>query len=412
MLLSDPTQYAVEVPHQEFSRRRREAPVSWVDEGPLLRHTSAGRAEFTGSGYWAVTRHATVTAASRQPDVFSSGALGAFLPDPKSAQDLERTRQLLINMDAPQHTALRALVSDAFRPAAVRRLNDNIRMHANLIVERLLEKEQFDIVADLAAELPLLVLADLLGVPREDRRLLYEWSNQIVGFDDPEYGGGDIERYQRTFGEAYLYARDMAVARRGSPRDDLVSEIVNRDLDGRRISDVEFCHLWILLVIGGNESTRHLLSAGLQALAECTRERDRLVADEALIPSAVEELLRWVSPIMQFRRTAMRQVKLDGQRINEGDKVVLYYVSANRDEEVFAEPHRLDLARMPNPHVAFGVGPHFCLGAHLARLETASLLSAVRPHLTRLALTGRPVRLASNFMNGIKSLPARFASPK
>jgi cytochrome P450 len=323
---------------------------------------------------------------------------------------MDRTRQLLINMDAPEHTMLRALVSDSFGPTAVRGLQDSVRFHSRSLVNRLIEMGLFDLVTNLSAELPLLVLADLLGMPREDWHLFYQWSNNIVGFDDPEFGGGNVERYQKTFAEAFLYARDMAVARRRRPSDDLTSKLVRCEIEGRRLGDAEFCWLWILLLIGGNESTRHFLSGSLYALAQWPDERWRLATDASLLATAVEELLRWVSPVMQFRRTATRDVDLEDQKIKEGEKVVLYYVSANRDEEIFEAPDRLDLGRKPNPHLSFGIGPHFCLGAHLARLEARTLLEELLPHLTKLELRSPIVRLQSNFMNGIKSLPAAFVS--
>lgn len=409
MLLSDPAAYSTSVPHEEFARLRREEPVSWVPEAPRWHHGAAGGRELTGSGFWALTRYRTVSAASRDTDRFSSAARGAFLSDPKSPRDLDRTRQLLLNMDAPQHTAIRAVVNRAFQPAALERLVSSVRGHARSLVSGLLERDQFDVVTDLAAELPLLVLTDLLGVPREDRHLMFEWSNDIVGFDDPDYGGGSVDRYQTAFAEAFRYACDLRARKRSLPGDDLVSELARSEIDGRPMTESEFCHLWILLVIGGNESTRHFLSGSLQTLAECPRQRQLLIDDAGRIPTAVEELLRWVSPIMQFRRTATCDTELEGRKIREGDKVVLYYVSANRDDEVFPSGDRLDLTRSPNPHLAFGVGPHFCLGAHLLRLEAVALLESLRPHLAALELTGAAVRLESNFMNGLKSLPARFA---
>jgi len=407
-ILADPQQYIAGVPHHEFARLRAVSPVAWVSEKARVLRNSTRSVMAQGAGYWAVVGYSSVVAVSRQPEVFSSAYRGAFSADPKSRQDLERTRQLLINMAAPEHTPIRKLAMRAFTPRALQQLHQGIRTHASNIVERILRQERFDVVQDLAAELPLLVLADLLGMPREDRGLMFKWSNTIVGFDDPDFGGGSVEAYNRTFVEAFEYARKLAAQRRAEPRDDVVSFLVNTEVDGRHLTDSEFCHLWILLVIGGNESTRHLLSGSLQALAEWPEQRKLFVEGEASVPSAVEEFLRWVSPIMQFRRTAIRDTELDGQRIRAGDKVILYYISANRDEKVFPNPSQLDLRRSPNPHLAFGIGPHFCLGAHLARLEAVSLFELLRPHLHKFELIGPVVRLKSNFMNGIKSMPARF----
>jgi cytochrome P450 len=408
-VLADPQQYTTGVPYHEFARLRRLSSVAWVNENARQLHSSSHRTVTHGSGYWAVVGYSSVVAVSRQPEVYSSAYRGAFLTDPQSRQDLERTRQLLLNMDAPEHTPIRKLAMRAFTPQALQQLHQSIRTHAANIVGRVLHEEQFDVVRDVAAELPLLVLADMLGMPREDRSLIYQWSNTVVGFDDPDFGGGSVEAYNRTFAEGFEYARKMAASRRAQPTDDLVSFLVTGEIDGRHLTDSEFCHLWMLLVIGGNESTRHLLSGSLQALTEWPEQRNRLAAGEAPVPAAVEEFLRWVSPIMQFRRTAVQDTELNGQPIKAGDKIMLYYVSANRDEEVFPHADQLDLQRTPNPHVAFGIGPHFCLGAHLARLEAVTLFEMLRPHLPRFELTGPVVRLKSNFMNGIKSMPARFA---
>jgi cytochrome P450 len=407
-LLADPQRYAEGVPHEEFARRRRAAAVAWVDEPELRYHSvSGGVRTRRGTGYWAVTRHGTVIAAARAPDVFSSAARGAFLPDPRTPEDLERARQLLVNMDAPEHGRIRRFATAAFTPRAVQELRYSIRAHAEALTARVVAAGEFDAVRDLAAELPLLVLADLLGIPRAERELLFRWSNTLVGFDDPEYGGQSVDAYRETFAEAFGYITTLAARRRAAPGEDLSSRLVTMELDGRRLTGAQFAQLWLLLVIAGNETTRHLLSGSLLALAQRPDQAARLAADPDLTPTAVDELLRWTSPIMQFRRTATRDTELDGQPIRRGDKVVLYYVSANRDEAVYLEPDRLDLARRPNPHLAFGVGPHYCLGSHLAHLEARTLLDTLRPYLRRLEVTGPPVRLASSFMNGIKALPMR-----
>jgi cytochrome P450 len=406
--IADPRTYANGVPHEEFARRRLTEPVAWVPEPLLVRHSSRGSTAERGSGFWAVTRHEDVLAVSRRTEDFSSGEKGAFLTDPRTPGDLAMTRQLLINMDAPQHLRIRRIVTSVFTPRSIRGLMDDVDRHAREVVGRAARAGEFDAVADLAAELPLLVLADLLGIPHEDRHLLYRWSNQLVGFDDPDFGGGDVEAYRRTFTEAFQYALALAAARREHPTEDLVSRIANAELDGRRLSDREFCSFWLLLVVAGNETTRHLIAGTLQALLSHPAERDRLVSGAVSPATAVDELIRWVSPIMQFRRTARHDTELGGKRISAGDKVVIYYTSANRDAAVFGDPDRLDLGRDPNPHLSFGIGQHFCLGAHLARAELTSMLAALRPHLPGLTLTGPITRLESNFVNGAKSMPARI----
>ncbi|WP_018680601.1 cytochrome P450 [Actinokineospora enzanensis] len=411
-LLADPARYVAGPPMAEFARRRAHEPVGWVDEPELVRHRPDGTAVTQrGDGFWAVTRYAAVREASRAPEVFSSAAGGAFLTDPKSRADAERTRQLLVSMDAPEHTAVRRVVTAAFTPRAVRELGAAIEAHAHALVGRVVAAGEFDAVADLAADLPLLVLADLLGMPREDRALLFDWSNNLVGFDDPEFGGGDVAAFQQTFVQAFGYALAAAADRRRRPGDDLVSRLVTAEVDGRRLTEREFCHLWLLLVVAGNETTRHLVSGTVELAADRPEVRAALGpgGDHA---TAVDELLRRITPIMQFRRTAVRDTVLDGQAIAEGDKVVLYFLSANHDESVFADPHLLDLARDPNPHLSFGVGPHFCLGAHLARAEAVALLRALAPHVGGLRRRGPTERLASNFMNGIKALPVAVTGGK
>jgi cytochrome P450 len=407
--LADPARYAAGVPHDEFARLREHTPVAWVPEPPLLRRDGSGVSTRAGTGFWAVTRHATVSAVARDPATFSSEERGAFLADPATPEDLQRARQLLANMDGARHATARRLVTPAFSPAALDALRGAVHRHATAVLGRVLAAGEFDAVADLAAELPLLVLADLLGMPPGDRGLLLRWSNNLVGFDDPEYGGGDVGVYRDTFAEAGRYVSELAAYRRRSPGDDLVSRLLRTDGSDEVLSDPQLLAFWMLLVVAGNETTRHLISGALLALTEWPAQRDRLIADPSLIPTAAEELLRWVTPIMQFRRTALRDTVLDGQPIAAGDKVVVSYTSANRDERVFAEPQCLDLGRTPNPHLAFGTGPHTCLGARLTHLEFQTLLRMLLPHLGRLSLTGPVIRLESNFMNGIKSMPARFA---
>ena len=406
--LSDPCSFSHGVPHAALAAMRRASPVTWVREAPLIRHGSRFQQRLRGSGFWAALSYQSVVEVSKQPAIYSSAAQGAFLTDPASRESLEQARNLLVNMDDPQHATLRKFVARAFSPRAVSELCNSVERHARALVERAVLRVEFDAVQELCAELPLLVLAEVLGVPREDRGLMYKWSNHIVGFDDPEYGGGNVETYRGTFAEMFQYARKLLADKRRTHGDDLLSALVHLEIDGRVLSEDELCNLCILFMVGGNESTRHFLSGSLHTLAVHPYAARELLENASRLPTAVDELLRWVSPVMQFRRTALQDTMLAGQAVRTGDKVVMYYVAANRDENVFAHSEELRLDRRPNPHVAFGVGPHFCLGAHLARLEAMALLGALRPYLTCLQLTGPVVRLASNFMNGIKSMPARI----
>lgn len=396
--IADPRTFAAGPPHELFAQLREQAAVQWISEPPRAGESS----DANRSGYWAVLRHAEVDAASRDPSTFSSAVRGAFL------RDTEGGRHLLVNLDGEPHLRVRRFVNAAFVRSSVRRLEGSIRSHAETAVQGVLARGEFDVVTDLAAELPLLVLAELLAIPRQDRHMLFDWSNRLVGFDDPDYGGGSVEAYQQTMMEVFRYGLDIAIARRRDPGDDLLSRVLAAEVDGQRISEAEFCHLWLLLVVAGHETTRHLIASGLHALATHPAQRDRLSADPSLIPTCVDELVRYITPIMQFRRTATRDVVLGGQPIVEGDRVVLYFIAANRDPRVFADPDRLDVGRKPNPHVSFGCGPHFCLGAHLVRLEATVLLELLLPHLPDLRVRTEPQWIQSNFMNAMKTCTMAF----
>lgn len=406
--LADPATYHNGVPHELFHELRAATPVAWVEEPTLLRHSPRGSMAVRGPGLWAVTRHRDLVEAAQTPAVYSSAARGAFLSDPRTPADLAQARQLLVNMDAPQHAKIRKVVARVFTPKAVAGLQASIHTHATELVTRSSRMGEFDGVADLAAELPLLVLADLLGIPRADRAHLFRWSNHLVGFDDPAYGGGDIDAFKGALLEAHQYAREIRKDRMLAPRDDLCSRLAHAEVDGERLTPEEFANFWLLLVVAGNETTRHLISGSLQALADDPAQTRRLTRGEVTTHSATEELLRFVSPVMQFRRTATRDTSLGGAEIAAGDKVVLYFVAGNRDPEVFANPDHLDLGRDPNRHLSFGIGPHFCLGAHLARAEMQEFLTAMLPYLDTLEVLGVE-RLSSTFVNGIKSLPCRIS---
>ncbi|MEV0289150.1 cytochrome P450 [Kribbella sp. NPDC050820] len=402
--LAEPRTYQTGPPYELFRTLRREAPVAWIEEPAVLRRSGDVVRSSRGPGFWAVTSHALVDEVSRRPELFSSAVRGPFLPEPQSRGDLERMRRMLVGMDAPEHRAYRERVTQVLDRRAVRAMQESIERHAQAVVQRAVRAGAFEAIADVAAELPLLVLADFLGVPRQDRGLFMEWSNALVGFDDPAFGGGDIRVFKQAIADAFGYAAAIRADRLDRPGDDLVSRLVCSEADGRRLTELEFCHLWLLLIVAGNETTRHLLSAGLELVTAAPELASGLAADEELLPTFVDELLRWSTPIMQFRRTATCDTVLGSQPIAAGDKVVLYYVSANRDESAFAEPDRFDPRRSPNPHLAFGVGPHFCLGWRVARAEAVALFGAFRPWLTRLGRSADPVRLESNFMNGIREL--------
>lgn len=403
-VLADPRTYGAGPPFALFAKLRREAPVAWIEEPEVIRRSGGLQRATRGPGFWAVTSHELVDWISRQPDLFSSAQRGPFLPEPQSRSDLERMRRMLVGMDAPEHRAYRQRVTQVLDSQAVRAMKASIDGHAESVVRRAVEAGRFEAISDVAADLPLLVLADLLGVPQSDRSLFMHWSNALVGFDDPAFGGGDVRVFRQAISDAFAYAAGIRADRLQTPRDDLVSKLVASEADGRRLTELEFSHLWLLLIVAGNETTRHLISAGLELLATKPALAAEIAADDTLLPTFVDELLRWSTPIMQFRRTATSDTLLGTQPVRAGDKVVLYYVSANRDEAVFTDPARFDPRRSPNPHLSFGVGPHFCLGWHVARTEAIAVFAAFRQWLPQLRLDADPVRLESNFMNGIREL--------
>lgn len=386
--LLDPSVFAAGVPHEYFAALRQSEPVHWQD------------------GMWVVTRHADCVAVSRDPETFSSGVGTALIQD-LPPDELAFMQQQMIHMDDPAHARLRSIVSAGFTPRMIRRLEEHVQELAVAIVDGVAGKGVCDFVTDVAAELPLQVLAELLGVPLEDRWKLFDWSNRLIGLEDPEYGSPVDARMALI--EMFNYAYEMAQQKRAEPVDDIVSALVTAEVDGQRLTDVEFNMFFFLLVVAGNETTRNAISGGMLALSEHPEQRARLVESPALLPSAVEEILRWVTPVMQFRRTATRDVELGGQSIKAGDKVVMYYSSANRDQAVFGESADVfDIGRSPNPHVAFGFGPHFCLGASLARVEMRAMFGELLRRLPDIEVSGPVERLRSNFINGIKHLPVSF----
>jgi cholest-4-en-3-one 26-monooxygenase len=381
------------VPHDALRVMRKEAPVYFHKEPE-------------GRGFWCLTKYEDVLMASKDPHTFSSFRGGTNIKD-YPPEDLSAIQMMMLNMDPPQHNQFRKLASTGFTPRMVARLEPRIRAAAREIIDAVAKKGEADFVTAVAAELPLIVIADLLGVPQEDRHKLFDWSNRLIGFDDPEFQTSFEDGKQAAM-ELWMYASSLAETRRDHKGEDLVSVLINAEIEGNRLSDMEFDSFFLLLAVAGNETTRNLISGGLLALIEHPEERKRLVNDLSLVPSAVEEMLRWVTPVMYFRRTATRDVELRGQKIKEGDKVCMYYTSANRDEDVFPNSDRFDVGRTPNEHLAFGAGQHFCLGSNLARLEIRMMFEEILKRIPDFELNGEVRRLQSNFINGYKTIPIRF----
>ena len=382
------------VPNEWFTRLRHEAPVCW-------------HAEPDGRGFWCVTRYEDVAAINRDWETFSSARGTAIITDIEADQ-LEQQRLLMLNMDPPMHTRYRRLINRGFTPRMVGELESRTRQRAREIIDGVADRGECDFVVDVAAELPLQVIADLMGVPQSDRHKVFDWSNRMIGAEDPEYGVSQ-ENAQEASLELYAYASQLAAQRRAEPAKDLMSILIDAEVEGERLSDLELDLFFLLLSVAGNETTRNLISHGMVALLEHPDQLERVRADRSLLPTAVEEMLRWASPVMCFRRTAMRDTELGGQAVRDGDKVIFWYVSANRDETVFPDPNRFDITRTPNEHIAFGSGgPHFCLGANLARLEIRVMFDEVLNRLSDIEPAGPVSRLRSNFINGLKHVPLRF----
>ncbi len=394
--LYDPDSYVDAVPHEMFATLRREAPVFWHDKPDDV-------------GFWCITRHADVVTVNRDASLFSSWEQSALMNvDPDS---LEMQRMMMLNMDPPQHTQLRKIVNRGFTPKRIRELMDVLEQRAKHIVDEIIERGSCDFVSEVAAELPLQAIAEFLGVPQEDRRKIFEWSNRLIGFDDPEFGTSE-ERATEAAAEIYAYAEALAADRIANPRDDIVTALVTAEVDGEALTTDEFDLFFLLLAVAGNETTRNAISHGMLALIEHPDQRQRLLDDPTLIDSAIEEILRWATPVMHFRRTATRDVDLHGTPIKAGDGVIMWHMSANRDEDVFDDPFTFDIGREHNPHtmhVAFGGGgPHFCLGANLARAEMKVMFEALLPRIPDMQLAGPARRLRSNFINGIKEMPVAW----
>jgi cholest-4-en-3-one 26-monooxygenase len=393
--LSDSRSFVAGVPHAWLAYLRRHDPVHWQEEEG-------------GPGFWAVTRYEDCVTVNRDYERFSSAARGT-MPFEMPDEDVAQQGLMMLNMDPPLHTRYRRLVNKGFTPRMVRDLEESIHQVTDSVIDQVIEAGEADFVTDLSAELPLQVIAELLGVPQDDRHRMFEWSNRMVGNEDPEYQGKADEAMQAAM-ELYAYAAELFGTKRVDPHADLMSALTTVEVEGERLSEMELELFFLLLTVAGNETTRNLMSGAMYAFFEHPDQWQRLLEDRRLLPNAVEEMLRFVSPVMNFRRTAMCDLTLSGTRISAGDKVVFFHASANRDEDVFGEPDTFDVARDPNPHMAFGGGgPHFCLGANLARMEIRVMFEHLLDRVPDIRQHGELQRLQSQFINGVKHLPVAFS---
>jgi cholest-4-en-3-one 26-monooxygenase len=398
--LLDRDRFTEGIPHEWFTWLRERAPVYW--------HEEPG-----GPGFWVISKHADVVTCNRDAQTFSSaanygGVVGLEGPT-EPLPGAEGIGRMMLYMDPPDHTRYRKLVNRGFTPRTIAALEVHTRDLAGRIIDDAIAKRDCDFVVDIAAELPLEVIAELIGVPHEDRHKIFDWSNRLVGSEDPEYIVSAEETLEAQV-EMFMYAQQLSEQRRNAPRDDIVTTLLDAEIDGDRLDEMDFNMFFMLLSVAGNETTRNAIAHGMNAFLEHPEQYEKLAADpEGMIASATEEILRWASPVMYFRRNVIQDTELRGQTIKAGEKVSLWYISANRDEEVFDDPFTFDIGRDPNPHIAFGGGgPHFCLGAQLARLEIRVLFEEMVARLPRVEPLGVPDRLRSNFIGGIKHLPVRF----
>jgi cytochrome P450 len=435
-LVHDPSTYVDGVPYAALADARRQRGVVRVGEPE-----QAGWPE--GPGYWLVLRHPDVVRVLRDPRTFSSWLGGTQIRDPATAQDLAFVRRMMLNLDPPEHTRLRRMLAKSFTPRAIARLEGQIAGHARGIVDRMLAgPRECDFAKDVAADLPLLALADILGVPAEDRWLMFDWSNRVIGWQDPDYassasfdgsGGSELAaqalavrpmpdeqgrmpdpRSRTGMPDLYAYAALLGERKRAVPGDDVMSILMAQRDDAAtgdgHVTIEEFENLFWLFAVAGNETLRNGLPGGMIALLEHPHTQRALRADPSLVPAAVEEMLRWWTPVMVFRRTATTDVEVAGQQIAAGDKVVVSFSAANRDEDVFPAPDEFDVRRNATAHLAFGHGPHFCLGSHLARVQMTALFTEVLTRTHWIEPAGPPALLRSNFQRGVKRLPVRWSA--
>jgi len=395
---TDPDLIQQRVPVEEFAELRRTAPVWWNAQP----HNIAG---FQDDGYWVVSRHAEVKEVSRNSDVFSAEentAIIRFTPD-MTRDKIEAQRLIMLNIDPPKHSKVRGIVSRGFTPKAINSLRDKLAERAERIVTEAKEHGTGDFVTQVASELPLQAIAELLGVPQDDRHKVFHWSNQMAAYDDPEYSTDPMTASTELLG----YAWNMAEERRKCPADDIVTKLINADIDGEALGSDEFGFFVLMLSVAGNETTRNSISHGMHAFL--TNPEQWELYKSARPTTAVDEIVRWATPVMSFQRTALSDTELGGAEIKKGDRVGMFYASANFDTDVFEDPYTFDITRDPNPHLGFGgTGPHYCVGVNLARLQIGLIFDAIADHMPNIKKAGEPRRLRSGWLNGIKELQVTY----
>lgn len=402
--LTDPGFFVDNDPHSIWRQLRREDPIHWTQ----------GRV----SPFWSITRYDDIIAVFSEPNLFTS-ARGLIVPSsPEMEQltpEMQGAGQMMIMTDPPLHAAMRRAFNRLFLPRPVGNYETPGHQLVAEILDNVMSRGECDFVVDVAARLPMAFICQIMGIPRSDWPDVFKWGNMSIGFEDEEYqteSGSALETRQQGAINVGKYCAKLALERRGGDGEDLLTVLGNAEIDGRRLTELELIHNGFLYIVGGLETTRNAISGGLLALIQHPDQRERLVSSPALMPIAVEEVLRWTSPITHIARVATKDTEVGGRKIREDERVALWIPSANRDESVFDDPYRFDLARMPNEHIAFGKGEHFCAGAHLARLELRLMLSDLLSRIDQIELAGKVERLKSNLIAGIKHMPVRFTQSR
>lgn len=399
--LTDLDIFAEREPHEEFKRLRNEYPLYWNEEPD------------PEPGFWAITKYEDIKYISTNPGLFSS-AQGINISYDRAVdpQVVNAVLGNMITMDPPMHVKYRRIANPFFTYAAIQKLEDRVKELTTQIIDDVAKKGECEFMTDVAARLPILVLCDLLGVPHSDHDKIFDWSNKLIGLEDPELNPGGPEAGLPIFMELFQYGQRMIKDRRENPKKDLMTAMAMAEIDGKPVPPVLLDGFFLLLVIAGNETTRNTITGGMKALIENPDQRQKLLDNPELIPTAVEEILRWVSAVAYMRRTATEDTELRGQKIAKGDKLVMWYGAANRDEEAFENPDKFDVTRDPNDHIAFGYGQHRCLGARLAQLQLRVMFTELLRRLPDMELNGPVSRLRTNFINGIKHMPVKYTPEK
>ncbi len=386
--------------HKALALLRETDPgIHWVDEGDK------------GPGYWAITRHEHLKQVNRRADVFSSNHSGTQMhePDMTDASSNFSRDHMLIDMDPPRHTRYRKLVNRGFTPRMIGLLEDYLRNRTDIILDRVCERGHCDFVTDISAELPLQAIAEMMGIPIDDRSYVFKWTNAFIGREDPDFVTSDDDVKEASI-ELFGYSHALQTERRGSPADDIVTTLLAADIDGEKLTELEFDMFFLILCVAGNETTRNSITRGMLAFFDFPDQWAKFASDpDRYMSTAVDEIVRWASPVMHFRRQAVRDFTIGDVKISAGDKVVMWHVAANRDPRAFDNPWQFDIERRPNDHVGFGGGgPHYCLGANLAKMEIRLIFKALAERMPDIRPVGKPGYLRSNFIGGVKSLPVSY----